>query len=105
MACQEHSYYNGKCRWCGSELEVNFEPNGKKESLGQVGGGAGRKEAAREAGGADDPEPVSQASHRADPRCERCGGKGTIEVMGDGMTFEWDVVDIIPCGCTKIEHE
>jgi len=31
--------------------------------------------------------------------CERCGGTGVIEIMGDGAHFEWDVVDTRPCDC------
>lgn len=30
-------------------------------------------------------------------KCERCGGDGYIEIMGDGENFEWDVVDTKPC--------
>lgn len=30
--------------------------------------------------------------------CEKCGDTGWAEIMGDGPNFEWDVIDVRPCG-------
>lgn len=29
--------------------------------------------------------------------CDLCNGEGLIEIMGDGVNFEWDVIGTKPC--------
>jgi hypothetical protein len=40
---------------------------------------------------------VTKETNEKEEVCEKCGGDGYIEIMGDGENFEWDVIGTKPC--------
>ena len=51
----------------------------------------------------DHREAVIEDAELLGDECPRCGGSGSIEIMGDGDNFEWDVVGYKPCPDCQFE--